>query len=56
MDVAVDDEGRSVGPVELAQKSLTSLFALSTATVLESVGAVFACHRKKRPASWLTIK
>jgi hypothetical protein len=48
---AVDDEGRSVGSVEFAQKSLISLFSLSTATILESVGAVFACHTEKRPAS-----
>lgn len=48
---AVDDEGGSVTSVEFTQKSLTSLFALSTATILESVGAVFACHTEKRPAS-----
>jgi hypothetical protein len=48
---AVDDEGRSVGPAEFVQKSLTSLFALSTATISESIGAVFACHTEKRPAS-----
>jgi hypothetical protein len=48
---AVDDEGRGAGSVEFAQNLLTSLFALSTATISESVGAVFACHTEKRPAS-----
>ena len=51
----VEDVGEGVAldelPVELAQNSLTMLFCLSTATILEAFDFVFACQTVNLPAS-----